>query len=156
MLFRSRDFEESKIGIPAVQLTYFLPPVPALALTELKASVVYIPIAVPARLALAEERWFPPTIGNTREITLSEKEAEQILFDITGKHVAINGQTHIPINFNTLNSRPPTELDDGGIAFRLSGTAHEMDWSVSHYTGPETGPNAELVKIGRASCRERV
>ena len=147
-----RDFEESKIGIPAVQFVYFLPPVPALDLSELKTSIVYVPIAVPSRLALAQERWFPPTIGDTRELTLSKAQSEQLIFDITGAYVPLNGPTRIPINFNTLNARPPTGFDDGGIAVRLSGTTHEMDWSLSHYTGPETGPNAELVTSAR--CRD--
>ena len=33
-----RDYEESKIGIPAVQLTYYLPPVPSLDLRNLICS----------------------------------------------------------------------------------------------------------------------
>src|SRR5689334_8345924 len=57
-----RDIEESKIGIPALQLGYPLPAVPALDLSELRTQLVYVPFAVPARLALKDERWFPPSI----------------------------------------------------------------------------------------------
>jgi hypothetical protein len=51
----------------------------------------------------------------------------------------------IPVAFGTLNNRPPAQLDAGGIAFRLGGTWREMDWDLYHYTGPETGPDADLV-----------
>src|SRR6185503_20264129 len=97
----------------------------------------YIPIAVPARLALVEERWFPPSIA-TSGLGIPQRQAEQLL------GVPLVDDVHIPVNLRTLNSRPPTKFDAGGVAFRLAGTGHEMDWSISHYTGPETGPNAEL------------
>ncbi len=61
----------------------------------------------------------------------------------------MKGPVHIPIVFRTLNSRPPTKFDAGGVAFRLSGTVHDMDWSISHYTGPEAGPNASLEATAR-------
>ena len=139
-----RDFEESKIGIPAVALTYYLPPLPALDLSELRTSLVYVPLAVPSRLALVAERWFPPSIATT-SIGVSQRRAERLL------DVDLAGPVHIPVNLRTLNHRPPKQLDAGGIAFRLAGTVRQMDWSVSHYTGPETGPNADLEATAR--CR---
>src|SRR4030095_16556751 len=39
---------------------------------------------------------------------------------------------------------PPLRLDAGGIGGRLSGTWRGMDFSLSHYSGPETGPNVDL------------
>lgn len=151
-----RDIEESKIGIPAVQLNHPLPPVPALDLSELRTQLVYIPIAVPARLALAEERWFPPSI-RSGDIFVSERQAEQLLtsvarqLDPNAPPVNLAGPVTIPVNFRTLNNRPPKTLGAGGIAFRLAGTTHGMDWSISHYTGPETGPDAQL--LASARCR---
>src|SRR5437867_1139257 len=50
----------------------------------------------------------------------------------------------IPVRFGTLDHRPPRRLDAGGIAARLAGTWHESDWDLYHYTGPETGPDADL------------
>jgi hypothetical protein len=141
-----RDYEESKIGIPAVAFTYFPPPVESLGLSELKASLVYVPIAVPSRIALVEERWFPPSIANTN-LSLSKERAESLLQNA----FTLNGPVHIPVNLRTLNARPPKQLDAGGIAFRFSGTALQTDWSISHYTGPETGPNADLEASAR--CR---
>jgi hypothetical protein len=135
-----RDFEESKIGIPAVAVTYYLPPAPALDLSELKAQLVYVPFAVPPRAPLAEERWFPPSI-RPGGVELTKEQAG--FFGLPGPRL-------VPVMFRTLNSRPPGRLDAGGIAARISGTFRDMDWSISHYTGPETGPDAEL--LATAQC----
>jgi hypothetical protein len=51
----------------------------------------------------------------------------------------------VPVDFETVNDRPPKTLDAGGVAFRLGGTWREMDWDVYHYTGPETGPDTDLL-----------
>lgn len=122
------DFEEAKIGIPAVQATYYLPDAPSFDLDQLRATLVYVPIAVPSRLPLVEERWFPASLNRSQ---VSVEFCEQTFV--------------IPVVLQTLNHRPPKGLDAGGIAFRLSGTWRESDWDIYHYTGPETGPNAELL-----------
>jgi hypothetical protein len=55
------------------------------------------------------------------------------------------GQTlRVHANFGTLNAGPPHALEDGGVAARLSGTWRGVDLALSHYTGPETRPNATL------------
>jgi hypothetical protein len=97
-------------------------------------TAVYIPIAVPARLALKEERWFPGSILPGGSIDLPP---------------APNLADRAPVNFRTANQRPPKDFDAGGIAARIGGTWREMDWDLYHYTGPETGPNADLVAIAR-------
>jgi hypothetical protein len=151
-----RDYEESKIGIPAVQVTSALPPVEALDLSELRATLVYVPIAVPARLALFQERWFPPSI-RSGDIFVSDRRAERLIngiaqgIDPNLPTISLDGPFRIPLNFRTLNARPPKTLDAGGIAMRIAGTTQGMDWSISHYTGPETGPNARV--IASARCR---
>jgi hypothetical protein len=131
------DFEERKIGIPALLGTYYLPDVSRLELSGLRATLIYVPIAVPARLALAEERWFPSSTVPPSQVTVPRRKLGQFgqLFP--------HGLT-IPVKFGTLNDRPPRHFDDGGIAFRLGGAWRESDWDVYHYTGPETGPNADL------------
>lgn len=150
-----RDYEESKIGIPAVQLAYYLPPVPSIDLHDLKVNLVYVPIAVPSRVALADERWFPPSI-RTGDVDVRESTAQGLIdaqcppSKPECRVLTVKGDQHFPVSFNTLDSRPPLELDAGGIALRIGGTIHEMDWSISHYTGPETGPDAEL--LASANC----
>jgi len=151
-----RDFEESKIGIPAVLATYFLPALPSVDLSELRASIAYIPLAVPPRLPLAEERWFPPSV-RAGIPTISERRAEQLLNGVLqatvpgAPPIELDGPVNIPLTFRTLNHRPPVAFNAGGGAFRLSGTFRTVDWSISHYTGPETGPDARLVT--NAFCR---
>lgn len=152
-----RDYEEQKIGIPAVSGTYWLPSV--LDISELRATVVYVPIAVPPRLALLEERWFPPTIA-TGIPPIPERQAEALLNGIAQGAIGaqpydFTGPLRIPLDFHTLNHRPPKKFDAGGGAFRLAGSWHDMDWSISHYTGPETGPDAELLTTATCSnCLE--
>lgn len=115
------DFEEAKVGIPAILGSYYPPDWPQASLSQLRATILYIPFAVPSRLALPGERWFPASIANN--------------------DAALPG---VPITLDSENRRPPRSLEDGGIAFRLSGTWRETDWDIYHYSGPYTGPNADL------------
>ena len=131
-----RDFEESKIGIPAIQGTYYLPPVDALGLSELRATLVYVPFAVPSRVALVDERWFPPSVDPTSEFRFTASEAERVF----GAAVPVR----IPVTLHTRNDRPARAFTDGGVALRLGGSWLGADWDLYHYTGPETGPDAEL------------
>src|SRR5438445_228858 len=130
------DFEERKIGIPAVNATYYLPDVARLALTGLRATLVWVPIAVPPRLALLDERWFPATIRPPAHVVVSRSAlARAGLPSATG--------LVLPVMLRTENHRPPRRLDAGGLALRLGGTVAESDWDLYHYTGPETGPDLD-------------
>ena len=137
------DFEERKIGIPAVLGTWFLPDVPRINLTALRATVVYLPIAVPPRLALAEERWFPPSVVPGTSVFLPRSLLEQSLELPPG--VTIAGGVNVPVAVATQSHRPPTGLDAGGIGLRIGGTLGEQSWNFYHYTGPETSPDVELI-----------
>jgi hypothetical protein len=132
-----QDFEERKIGVPAVLGTYYLPDVPRLDLSALRATLVYVPIAVPARLALVEERWFPESTEPPSEVRIPPA-------DLGALASQFPRGIRIPVHFGTLNHRPPHGFDDGGVAFRLGGTWRDSDWDLYHYTGPETGPDADL------------
>jgi hypothetical protein len=123
------DFEERKIGIPAVLGTYYLPDLPSLSLEGLRATLIYVPIATAPRLALTQERWFP------RSLSLG-----------SSLPVSFNGRTlDVPLALRTRNDRPPAQFDDGGVALRIGGTWRTVDWDFYHYTGPETGPDADLI-----------
>src|SRR5438093_673111 len=132
------DFEERKIGIPALAGTYYLPDLPRLDLAELRATLVYVPLAVPPRLALREERWFPASTVPPSAVVIPRAVASNAL------GMPLPGDLVIPIKFGTLDHRPPRRLDAGGIAVRLGGTWRESDWDLYHYTGPETAPDADL------------
>src|SRR5438093_467243 len=132
------DFEERKIGIPALAGTYYPPDLPRLDLAELRATLVYVPLAVPPRLALREERWFPASTVPPSAVVIPRAVASNAL------GMPLPGDLVIPIKFGTLDHRPPRRLDAGGIAVRLGGTWRERDWQLYHYTGPETAPDADL------------
>ncbi len=139
-----RDIEEAKIGVPALAATYYAPDVAALALSGLRATLAYVPIAVPPRLALDAERWFPQ---QTRppDVRVPRAEAERLLaraLDVDT--VPLARDLVIPVAFRTQNRRPPLRLDSGGIGLRLGGTWQAVEWDLYHYTGPETAPNADL------------
>lgn len=129
-----QEVEERKIGIPALQASYYFPAVSRLDLDQLRATLVYVPIAVPPRLPLTEERWFPPTTS-LRQVTITREQQVQAGVDL--------GQDlNIPVNLELANRRPPRRFDAGGIGLRIGGTWRESDWDIYHYTGPETRGNA--------------
>jgi len=150
--------EEAKIGVPAVEVTYYLPEAPSLALTQPRATLVYVPIAVPSRLPLLEERWFPSTALPGSRLTLSRDRVDQALTSTTRKlcrekgtpcdmieaGFSGTGDLVVPLAVRTLNHRAPLRLDAGGIAGRVAGTWRAVDWAIYHYTGPETAPDADV------------
>jgi hypothetical protein len=122
-----QDFEERKLGIPAAAGTYYLPDVPRLELSGLRAMLAYIPWAVPPHLALVEERWFPTSIVPPSVVHVP---AAAPVFS-----------PRVPLSIATANATPPRDVLAGGVAFRLSGTLRDSDWDLYHYTGPETAPD---------------
>jgi hypothetical protein len=133
-----QDFEERKIGIPMLLGTYYLPDVPRLDMSGLRATLLWAPIAVPSRLALAEERWFPSSTVPPAQVTVPPSRLPPPLRPLLPDGVVI------PVQFGTLNHRPPRQLEDGAIGVRVGGTWRDTDWDIYHYTGPETGPDADL------------
>jgi hypothetical protein len=136
------DVEERKIGIPALLGTWYAPDLPRLALRGLRATLVWVPIAVPSRLALREERWFPRSTEPPAAVTVAAPPP-------------FPPRLRLPVRFGTANNRPGRALDEGGIALRIGGTWREQDWDVYHYTGPETGPDADLRPIVVADSLRR-
>jgi hypothetical protein len=134
-------FEEQKIGIPALLGTYFLPDLPRVQLSGVRFGLAWIPWAVPSRLPLALERWFPPTIA---AVPLDPCVRIPAAFELPASRGCGEDRVRVRVNFGTLNAGPPHSFDAGGIAARLAGTWRGVDFELSHYTGPETGPNAKL------------
>jgi uncharacterized protein DUF1302 len=133
-----QDFEERKIGIPMALGTYYLPDAPRLDLTDLRATFLWVPIAVPPRLALAEERWFPTSTVPPSKVHVTAGDLGQALATQFPHGIDIG------VQFGTANQSPPRGFEDGGVGFRLAGTWRQSDWDIYHYTGPETGPDADL------------
>jgi hypothetical protein len=127
------EAEERKIGVPALSTTLY-PSLPdAWPVTGVRAMLAWIPFAVPSRLALLEERWFP-----------SSTEPPRAIGNALLERVGLPPVGPIPVRFGTRNHSPARTLDHGALAARLSGAAGTVDWSLYHYTGQETGPNADL------------
>jgi hypothetical protein len=138
------DVEEAKIGVPALAGTHHLRPPRGSGIGELRFSLLWLPFAVPPRLAEIEERWFPTALDPGGAIVLPRRRVELELERILGTDVIIPKDVTIPGALRTVRRRPPLRLDAGGIGGRLSGTWRGMDFSLSHYSGPENGPNVDL------------
>jgi hypothetical protein len=129
------DFEEAKLGLPALTGSYYPPDIASLDLSELRVTVSYLPFAGAPRLPLVRERWFPPTtdFGD---------------FVVSGDLLSSVGlppeDLVIPVTVQTRNSAPPKTLAAGGIALRIGGSWKRSDWEVYHYTGAVTAPNLLL------------
>ncbi len=142
-----QDAEERKIGVPAATGTWYLPDVPRFELTGIRTQLAYIPIAVPPRLALVEERWFPSAIGLRSGIRLPksfEPLIRETFKDIPLTQEQVDDFRRVRVGFGTANDTPARSLDNGGIGFRTSGTWRSTDWDIYHYTGPETSPDGSL------------
>ena len=141
------EAEERKIGVPALSTTIY-PPLPQdWPLSGLRAMLAWIPWAVPSRLALQEERWFPSSTAPPDAVGPALLEQLGLPRELAP----------IPIRFGTRNDGPARTFEHGALAARLSGTAGTVDWSLYHYTGQETGPNADLVAtVGGRLDRLRV
>jgi hypothetical protein len=144
------DFEEQRIGVPALQVTRYLPDAPALRLANLKAAIVYLPIGVPARLPGLDDRWFPVGTIPGQRFPFPRGRVRQSLAGLLSAlckrpiDVTLQGAASIPARVSTANHRPELTLDNGGIGFTIGGTAGQAGWDLYHYTGPETQPDLDL------------
>jgi len=134
-----RDVEDRKIGVPAAAMTYYPTAPRSWGMRGLRATLIWIPWAVPSRLAEIEERWFPTSTAVPTRITLTRPGL---------------GTLAIPISLRTESEPPPRTLSAGALALRLGGTLRGVDWDIYHYSGPETGPNVNL--LADATLRTRL
>jgi len=137
-----RDLAEAKMGVPAAALTWNLPYLTRLRLRDLAATLIYVPFAVPARLPLTRERWFPEAARRASRVTLPRERIERFLEEELNAPVTVDPD--VPAELRTENQRPPKRLDAGGLALRLGGMWRGVDWDLYEYIGPDTGPNGDL------------
>lgn len=130
------EFEERKIGVPMLVGSYYLPDLPGVDLSQLRVSLAWMPIGVPSRVPLLEERWFPTTALPASPLVVSQAQLRALGVPATAGIVA-------PLTAETANDTPPRGFTDGGVGLRLAGTWRDLDWDFAHYTGPETGPDLE-------------
>src|SRR5256712_13004658 len=98
-----RDVEEAKIGIPMLPTTGNPSDLPRLGVSGLRATLLYLPIAVPSRLPLIEERWFPPSATPLSQVVLPRKRAERLIEEACKLAVMLPGGVVGPVSFRTLN-----------------------------------------------------
>jgi hypothetical protein len=112
------DGVEAKIAVPAVAASYYAPSGATAPLAdELRATVVWVPIAVPWRFPLPGERWFPPVAMPPREILT------------------------LPVTQQAVNAPPPARrLENGTVAVRVGARSGGVDWAVSYFEGFDPEP----------------
>jgi hypothetical protein len=152
------DFEEAKVGVPALAGTLFPPDVPPAGLSQLRLTLIYIPLAVPWRSSLLDERWFPQSAVPQGSVVLPKGAVERRIDrelrrqcppedarpQCNPPDVIVKRDVVVPTAVYTANHRPPLQLDAGGIAVRVGGMWRDVDWDLYHYSGPETGPDGTL------------
>jgi hypothetical protein len=127
------DEQDTKIGVPALRASYFLPPLGRQLPTDLRITVIWIPVPISTRFPLEEERWFSPATSVEEAVRVPPN-----VFDIQG--VPIPNPVSIRNTLRTENRRPPQQLDEGAIAMRVAGFYRSVDWSLYYYDGMETAP----------------
>jgi hypothetical protein len=127
--------EERKIGVPAAEVSYYLPD-RAWAPSEGRLTVVWIPRYFPFRFPRDGERWFPPAAVPPDTFSVPENS----LGFPQG-----NPAFEIPIEFRTRNSPPPGfRMENAGYAARFSAFARGVDYALYYYHGFDAEPAFHL------------
>src|SRR5262245_4601944 len=126
--------QDAKIGIPALRASYYPPSFGPRFPTDTSVTLVWVPIPIPVRFPLADERWFPSALLFPDNFPIYR-----------GTLGHLPDGTPIPrINvqqtLRTVNVRPPQQLDEGSVGLRLAGVYADADWSLYYYNGAETAP----------------
>ena len=115
---------DSEIGVPAVQLGYYLTnDRSALMPSETTIQTIWEPFYVPPRYDYIGERWFPPTLNANQNI------------DVNGVPIALAIALH--------NSNPPARLNRPTLGFRIANTWSNFDLDLYYYYGYQTGFRAD-------------
>lgn len=140
-----------KIGVPALQGSYYLPEswqLPA----ESRLTAVWVPKYVPYRFPLADcvvqngvsrcdaERWFPPAAVPTTT------------FFVPAGIIPINGGFNpafsVPVGFGVSNTGSPAwRMENSDIGLRYSGLTHDVDFAVYYYHGFDPQPAFNLAAV---------
>ena len=116
------DEEERKIGVPAVQGSYYLPRSDWTP-EEARLTAVWIPQYFPYRFPLPGERWYPPA-----GMPPSRFPVPPLM-------------TSVPLGFHVVNSPPPSfQLDNCGYAARASAFSAGVDYAAYYYHGFDSRP----------------
>lgn len=118
--------DERKIGVPAIQGSYYLPR-SDWAPEEGRITLVWIPQYVPFRFPESGERWFPPAGIPPSVFNFPTGEG--------------NPTYQIPLAFDTRNTGAPSfRMENAGYAARLSGFSRGIDYAFYYYHGFDSQP----------------
>jgi hypothetical protein len=120
--------QDAKIGVPAVQAAYFLPPLPSGLPSGVSLTAIWVPVPISTRFPLRDERWFPPTTDVADVVELEPLEL------LPTNPILVENV------LDTVNRRPAHQLDEGAIGLRLGGLYGPVDWALYFYDGQETDP----------------
>jgi hypothetical protein len=121
--------QDAKIGIPALQASYFLPSFGDRLPADVSLTAVWVPVPVSTRFALQEERWFPPATAVADVLTLRLEFPEDNFIPV-----------RVENDLDTVNRGPAHQLDEGAVGLRLAGLSGAADWALYYYDGQETDP----------------
>lgn len=116
------DEDERKIGVPAVQGSYYLPR-EAWMPEEARLTLVWVPQYFPYWFPRPGERWYPP--AGTPPSTFPVPP-------LMGS---------VPVGFHVINSPPPSfQLENCGYAARASAFTAGVDYALYYYHGFDNRP----------------
>jgi len=138
---------ERKIGVPALQASYYFPAAP-LVPQESRLTAVWVPKYVPYRFSPAScqvedrtshcllERWFPPAAIPPASFTVK---------DIHFANGSSNPEMPVPLAFRTQNVSPPAwRLDNSEVGLRYSALVHDIDMALYYFHGFDPQPAFNL------------
>lgn len=138
-----QEEEERKIGIPAVQASYY-PPERAWVPPESRMTVVWVPFYVPYRFPEAGERWFPPAATPSDQFVVPP--GITTLPDGTP-----NPGFNVPLSLRTENvATPAFRFENSEFALRLSGLIDAADVALYYYHGFDVQPAFSVDAIAYA------
>jgi hypothetical protein len=125
--------QDAKIGVPALQASYFFPSLPGGFAPGVSLTAIWVPIPLSTRFPLREERWFPPTTDVADVVELDP--------------LAILPTNPIQVRnaLDTMNRRPAHQLDEGAVGLRVGGLSGPLDWALYFYDGQETAPTFDFL-----------
>jgi hypothetical protein len=129
--------DDTKIGVPAVRASYFLPSLGPRLPSHMSFSLIWIPVPVSTRFPLDDERWFPEATSLADSFFLGPVDFRLDSLSLT-RDVEIDNALTIE------NRRPAWQLDEGAVGARIEGFSGSLDWSLCFYDGAETAPAFDL------------
>jgi hypothetical protein len=140
---------DMKIGVPAVQASYYFPEAAAIP-PESRLTAVWVPQYVPSRFPLAScdvqgntsrcdvERWFPPAGVPTPDFFVPPGL-------ITLPDGSPSPGLNVPLAFRVHNvAAPAMRLNNSAVGLRYSALVHDVDLALYYFHGFDIEPGFDL------------